>query len=104
MEMPTLHWQLSEQAAAIRYRLLAAGSADGFKPGLVARVGVPSEYVAPLVERAFAIHPAMYSVVDAEEQPAADSRLPDLIVSAAGSISSPFDAASDAYGAPVGRV
>lgn len=84
MEMPTVHWQHSEQAAAIRYRLLAAGSADGFKHGLVARVGVPSEYVAPLVERAFAIHPAMYTVIDAnaEDQAPAESSLPDLIVSA----------------------
>ncbi|KAF4324270.1 hypothetical protein BBO99_00000916 [Phytophthora kernoviae] len=73
-----MNWQTSELACAIRYRLLAADAADGYKSGLVARVGVPSEYVEPLVDRAFALHPAMYTVVsdDDKEQ---EKTLPDLI-------------------------
>lgn len=70
------HWQTSELACAIKYRLLAGEAADGYIDGLVARVGVPSEYVAPLVDRAFALHPAMYTVVSEED----DTELPDLIV------------------------
>ncbi|EEY69400.1 uncharacterized protein PITG_05632 [Phytophthora infestans T30-4] len=69
------HWQTSELACAIKYRLLAGEAADGYIDGLVARVGVPSEYVAPLVDRAFAFHPAMYTVVSEED----DTELPDLI-------------------------
>ncbi|KAG3016267.1 hypothetical protein JG687_00002536 [Phytophthora cactorum] len=69
-----VHWQTSELACAIKYRLLAGEAADGYKDGLVARVGVPSEYVAPLVDRAFALHPAMYTVVSED-----DTELPDLL-------------------------
>ncbi|ETK89236.1 hypothetical protein F441_06710 [Phytophthora nicotianae CJ01A1] len=69
-----VHWQTSELACAIKYRLLAGEAAEGYKDGLVARVGVPSEYVAPLVDRAFALHPAMYTVVSED-----GSDLPDLI-------------------------
>lgn len=72
------HWQTSELACAIAYRLLEGEAADGYKHGLVARVGVPSEYVAPLVDRAFALHPAMYTVVAEDED--APKGLPDLIV------------------------
>ncbi|KAE8895625.1 hypothetical protein PF005_g186 [Phytophthora fragariae] len=71
------HWQTSELACAIAYRLLEGEAADGYKHGLVARVGVPSEYVAPLVDRAFALHPAMYTVVTEDED--APKGLPDLI-------------------------
>lgn len=72
------HWQTSELACAISYRLLEGEAAEGYKHGLVARVGVPSKYVAPLVDRAFALHPAMYTVVEEDEE--APDGLPDLIV------------------------
>lgn len=72
-----VHWQTSELACAIKYRLLESEAADGYKDGLVARVGVPSEYVAPLVDRAFALHPALYTVVSDDDD---QKELPDLIV------------------------
>lgn len=83
--MEELHWQHDEHAAALSYRLLAAGCNDRYKPALTAHVGVPSVYVAPLVERAFALHPAMFMVTDVseyDEEHAARSSLPlpDLIV------------------------
>ncbi|CEG40037.1 tubulin tyrosine ligase [Plasmopara halstedii] len=61
-----VHWQTSELACAIKYRLLAENVAQGYKNELVARVNVPSAYVAPLVDRAFALHPAMYTIVQDE--------------------------------------
>lgn len=69
------HWQTSELACAIRYRLLAGEVANGYKEDLLARVNVPSDYVAPLVDRAFALHPAMYTIVGDD-----GNKLPDLIV------------------------
>ncbi|KAG1708392.1 hypothetical protein DVH05_025069 [Phytophthora capsici] len=72
--MDAVNWQASELACAIKYRLLQGEAAEGFKHGLVARVGVPSEYVAPLVDRAFALHPAMYNVIEEDGK-----ELPDLI-------------------------
>ena len=74
------HWHTSEHATAIKYRVLASGTADGYKDQLVARVGVSSEYVAPLVDRAFALHPAMYTVITDEDDDDDQKELPDLIV------------------------
>uniref|UniRef100_M4BXS8 Tubulin-tyrosine ligase n=1 Tax=Hyaloperonospora arabidopsidis (strain Emoy2) TaxID=559515 RepID=M4BXS8_HYAAE len=73
------HWHTSEHATAIKYRVLASGTADGYKDQLVARVGVSSEYVAPLVDRAFALHPAMYTVITDEDDDDDQKELPDLI-------------------------
>jgi hypothetical protein len=73
------HWQTSELACAISYRLLEGEAAAGYKDALVARVGVPSEYVAPLVDRAFALHPAMYRVIE-DERKENQGQLPDLMV------------------------
>ena len=73
------HWHTSELAAAVKYRVLEGGTADGYTNRLVARVGVFSEYVAPLVDRAFALHPAMYTVLTSEDD-GDPKELPDLIV------------------------
>ncbi|RLN87612.1 hypothetical protein BBJ28_00005249 [Nothophytophthora sp. Chile5] len=70
---------MGELACATQYRLLAGDAAGAYKSGLVARVGVPSEYVAPLVDRAFALHPAMYSVLPGGGDAEQDKTLPDLI-------------------------
>ena len=69
-------WLWDEQSRAVHYYALKCAEMSKFKPNLVAKVNVPSEYVDPLVARAFALHPAMYEVV------AGDSNAtPDLIVS-----------------------
>ncbi|RQM09035.1 hypothetical protein DD237_000505 [Peronospora effusa] len=72
-----MHWPTSELACAIEYRLLEAEAAKGYKHGLIARVNVPSEYVSPLVDRAFALHPALYTVVS--DDGIGYEELPDLI-------------------------
>ncbi|KAI9921301.1 hypothetical protein PsorP6_002690 [Peronosclerospora sorghi] len=72
-----VHWQTSEVACSIKYRLLESEAAKGYKNGLVARVSVSSDYVAPLVDRAFALHPALYSVVSNDDDD--HSELPHLI-------------------------
>lgn len=75
-------WHADEQANALSYRLLEADTKPKYRRNLVAKVGVPSPYVAPLVERAFAQHPALYNVIDAEDD--ISSQQPDFIVRACG--------------------
>lgn len=75
-------WHADEQANALSYRLLEADTKPKYRRNLVAKVGVPSPYVAPLVERAFAQHPALYNVIDAEDD--TSSQQPDFIVRACG--------------------
>ncbi|CAH0477797.1 unnamed protein product [Peronospora belbahrii] len=72
-----IHWQTSELACGVKYRLLEAKAADDYKDRLVARVNVPSEYIAPLVDAAFALHPALYTVISNNKND--EKKLPDLI-------------------------
>ncbi|TDH70658.1 hypothetical protein CCR75_001219 [Bremia lactucae] len=69
-----VHWKMSELACAVKYRLLAADFSSGYKDGLVAHIGVSCEYVAPIVDRAFALHP-MYRIKTED-----GDEVPDLIV------------------------
>lgn len=71
-------WYSDEQATALNYWYLEADTKPKYRRNLVAKVGVPSPYVAPLVERAFVLHPALYNVIDAED--GSSSQQPDLIV------------------------
>ncbi|KAF4038723.1 hypothetical protein GN244_ATG09253 [Phytophthora infestans] len=69
------HVVLSQAFTHYDSTILAGEAAGGYKDGFVMRVNVPSEYVAPFVSSAFALHPALPSIISDDNK-----ELPDLIV------------------------